>query len=404
VKILLIGNYLPDRQHSMLRFAALLEAELTKAGHAVRLIRPEVRLGRLGKVGRGLAKWMGYVDKFVLFPARLRRSSEAADVVHICDHANSPYIRHLDRVACIVTCHDLIAARGALGEYPEVRTKWSGKIYQRMIRDGLQHARHIACDSGATRADVLRLCNITPSRTSVIYIALNFAYQPVNPDERTLYLGRLGIAASERFILHVGSSSWYKNQPGVIKMFGRLAASPKGRDLGLVMVSASLSPASRRFIAESGLQPRVRVLSNVEPVELRALYGAATALIFPSLYEGFGWPIIEAQACGCPVFTSNRAPMTEVGGDAAVYLDPENPEEAATTILENLSRAARMREAGFANVRRFKRENMVADYVSSYAQAVMSFSSPSASDATASTRPANAEADSTESYPWQRRL
>jgi glycosyltransferase involved in cell wall biosynthesis len=118
------------------------------------------------------------------------------------------------------------------------------------------------------------------------------------------------------------------------------------------------------------LSDRVRVLFNVEAEDLCGLYSGASALLFPSLCEGFGWPIIEAQACGCPVFTSNRPPMTEVGGDGAVYIDPEDPIEAAKIILENLPHAEGMREAGFANLRRFSTDQMVDGYLNLYASAM----------------------------------
>ena len=194
-------------------------------------------------------------------------------------------------------------------------------------------------------------------------------------------LSRLGISAANRFILHVGGPSPYKNQPGVINIFRQLTARPQGRGFGLVMVSSKLTATVSKQIEQCGLQPKVRVLSYVEREDLCALYSSATALLFPSLHEGFGWPILEAQACGCPVFTSNRPPMmTEIGGDGAVYIDPESPEETAATILENLPHMSQMRKAGFANVRRFSPEKMVAGYLNAYAAAIKSVSALSSEE------------------------
>lgn len=406
MKVLLVGNYVPDRQYSMLGFCRMLELELRRAGLAVSVIRPEPRLRRSLSAGQGLAKWLGYVDKFVLFPARLRTAAKNADVVHVCDQGYALYTRHLEGIPNVVTCHDLIAARCALGEFSEMQTSWSGRRYQNMIINGLAQARHVVCDSESTARDVRRLCNLMPSATSVVHMALNFAYQPVNEAEREIRLGRLGIGFRDRFILHVGGDTWYKNQSGVVKIFQRLDAAQEARGIGLVMVSGGLTAPLRRVIGKCGLQQRVRVLSGIEPEDLRALYSAAAALLFPSLCEGFGWPIIEAQACGCPVFTSNRAPMTEVGGDGAVYIDPENPEKAARTILESLPDGARMREAGFANVRRFSAQKMVAGYVSAYAEAMRSVLTPRSGQATDSTGKSNANvrSDSGEPYPHRSSL
>jgi glycosyltransferase involved in cell wall biosynthesis len=85
-------------------------------------------------------------------------------------------------------------------------------------------------------------------------------------------------------------------------------------------------------------------------------------LLFPSLYEGFGWPLIEAQSCGCPVITSNRPPMTEVAGDAALYIDPADEDSAAERIAEGFERLAQLREAGFRNAERFDPNRVFAQY------------------------------------------
>jgi glycosyltransferase involved in cell wall biosynthesis len=399
VKVLLVGNYAPDQQYSMLGFSSMLELELRKAGHSVRVVRPEVHLGRLRATTSELGKWLGYIDKFILFPAHLRTVSKAVDVVHICDHSNSLYTRHCGSTACVVTCHDLIAVRVAQGDLPKVRTRWSGKKYQRMIIDGLNRARHVACDSEATRSDVLRLCSVPRSRTSVVHAGLNFAYRPASEAEKAARLSSLGIDRSERFILHVGSPVWYKNQPGIIRIFKELIAIPRGKNLALVMVSESVGPALTKLISDCGLQRKVRILSHVQPEDLRAVYSAATALVFPSLREGFGWPIIEAQACGCPVFTSNREPMTEVGGDGAIYIDPEDAKGAAAIIGENLRNARLMRKAGFANVRKFSAEEMVLGYIDAYDKARKSARFDPSAEATQSPKvksgkPSSGEANS----------
>jgi glycosyltransferase involved in cell wall biosynthesis len=375
MRILLVANYEPDHQQSMLRFSDLLESELQKGGHAVKVIRPEVHVGRLTRTERGLGKWLGYADKFVLFAMRLRQAAATTDVVHICDQAYALHTRYLRSVPHVVTCHDLFAARCALGEFSWFHTKWSGRRYQRMILNGLAQAGHVACDSEATRSDVLRLCNLRSRSASTIHNALNFPYRPVSEGEKAVRLSRLGISPGSRFILHVGGPSPYKNQPGVIRIFRHLTDRLPEHSLGLLIVSTKLTTAVSSLIEHCGLQAKVRVLSDLAPEDLRVLYSSATAFLFPSLHEGFGWPIIEAQACGCPVFTSNRPPMmTEIGGDGAVYIDPEDPQAAAITIAENLPHVSQMREAGFANVRRFSPEKMVTGYLKAYASAIKSVS------------------------------
>src|SRR5262249_10073651 len=131
MRVLLVSNYRNDRQESMLRFATALADGLRSLNIEVDLIRPEPWFGRLRSGARGVAKWLGYLDKFLLFPPRLRRLAATADVVHICDHSNAMYVRHVTHRPLLVTCNDLLAVRSALGEFPRHRTGWTGRMLQR---------------------------------------------------------------------------------------------------------------------------------------------------------------------------------------------------------------------------------------------------------------------------------
>jgi glycosyltransferase involved in cell wall biosynthesis len=119
----------------------------------------------------------------------------------------------------------------------------------------------------------------------------------------------------------------------------------------------------------------VETRQNVDNAALAALYTGAELLLFPSLEEGFGWPIIEAQACGCRVLATGKAPMTEVGGSAAVYLaDPNDAEAGAARVMEILAQDEATRgkavEAGIANAARFSTSRMIAEYMALYREAV----------------------------------
>jgi glycosyltransferase involved in cell wall biosynthesis len=99
---------------------------------------------------------------------------------------------------------------------------------------------------------------------------------------------------------------------------------------------------------------------------LQALYSGAHAMLFPSLDEGFGWPILEAQACGCPVITSDQAPMTEIAGEGAILIDARNPVSAAASIAEGLRDRDRWIEAGSRNLARFATDAVVSRYCEAY--------------------------------------
>lgn len=425
MRVLLVSNYLPDRQESMLRFATALAGGLRAAGVEVQLVRPEPCFGRLQPGASGLGKWLGYLDKFLLFPLRLRRLARAVDLVHICDHSNAMYVRHVGKRPHLVTCNDMLAIRSARGEFPQNRTGWSGRILQRWILAGLRRARRLTCISEATRRDVLRLTGHRSGVVSVTYMGQNFSYAPVVEVARAAELrrrgekcdegafARFGVPA-EPYLLHVGGGQWYKNRAGVLAIYAALrnreimsflparhpersapegeggrdtpskdpVTSPAGRlveprDPSAAVHSAQDDTEKKVQISKLVLvgppcdAPGVEARSGVDNAALAALYSGAELLLFPSLEEGFGWPIIEAQACGCRVLTTGKEPMTEVGGPAARYLaDPNDAAAGAAVVQEILAQKESARAAavcaGMENAARFSTERMIREYLAIY--------------------------------------
>jgi glycosyltransferase involved in cell wall biosynthesis len=369
MKILLIGNYQSDKLKSMDLFATMLQTHLQQLGHEVRLILPTPWFGKLISRPKVLKKWLAYIDKFILFPFTFGEALSWADVIHICDHGNALYTRYLQNKPHIVTCHDLSAVLSGLNEFSEHKTGWTGRILQKMIVNGLNKAQKIACDSEKTKNDVIRLCSINQENVSAIYIGLNYPYSPMANAETQQRLIALGVPEG-RFLLHVGANHWYKNRPGVLAIFSQLIQKLNESEFYLVMVGEAMTDEMRSFIQSNNLSERVIELVDIDNENLRSLYSSATALLFPSFQEGFGWPIIEAQACGCPVFTSNRPPMNYIGGDAAIYIEPDNHEQAAETILHSLPILETLKLKGLTNCQRFTSEKMINEYIALYQQAI----------------------------------
>lgn len=366
MKILLIGNYIHTRQQSMQRYANLLHGLLTAAGHEVRLLKPVPWLGNLKPSEAGLGKWLGYVDRFMVFRWHLRRAARWADVVHVCDHGNAMYAGMLGDKPHVVTCHDLLAVQSAIGEIPGRATGFSGRFFQRWILSGLQRSQHVVCVSEQTRAELRRLSGLPADRCSVVLNALNYPYQPMAPHLARERLVRLGATEPWPFFVHIGGNQWYKNRLGVVRLFAQLAALPQYQHHHLVLGGKPWPDDLRKLVQGSGLAARIHGWSDLDNEDLRALYSSAEALLFPSLQEGFGWPIAEAQACGCPVVTSGRAPMTEVGGNAAVYIDPDNMAGAAAVAASALTARQAVVTAGLKNAERFAGATMAAGFVSAY--------------------------------------
>jgi glycosyltransferase involved in cell wall biosynthesis len=379
MRILLVGNYKADGFKSMRRYGIWLERALRERGHQVTLVQPIPFFSRLGR-SQGMKKYLAYLDKFMIFLPRLRWMTQKHDIAHVLDHSNSMYLSAVKRMPNLITCHDLIAILAARGEMPQSPPiGWLGKLFQRWILSGLCSARHVLCVSDKTASDLKALTGHpggAGSELRVIRSPLNWRYMPSGALPGGLVF-RLGLKARESYILQVGGNGWYKNRDGCLRIFSHLANEESFLAVRLIMVGDPWTSAMRSIVREERLGERVIEAVNVTNEELQALYSNALALLFPSFEEGFGWPILEAQACGCPVITSGRPPMMEVAGEAAIFIDPTAPQAAALIIAEGLKRRDDLREAGFRNLQRFDEKTIVDEYCAFYEEILEEKSSAS---------------------------
>lgn len=367
--ILLIGNYPLERQQSMERFATMMLDGLKAAGWPAELIRPRPFLGRFRFAGAFVAKWLAYVDKFVFFRRTLaRKLRERPALVHVCDHSNAMYAQAVSDLPIVVTCHDLLAVRGALGEATDCPASVTGKFLQRWIVRGLESSSAIACVSRATLVDAKRLVRQNDGHPALerITLGLNYPYRVLAADEVRARLAKFPALASDTpFVLHVGSNLRRKNREGVLRIFARCRDQWNGL---LVLVGDPLSPSLRSLGHKLGVTDRIVEIPNADSETLEALYNRATALLFPSTFEGFGWPIAEAHACGCPVLCLDRAPMSEVAGDAGLVhpVDDEAGFAADLLRLTDPEERARWSAKALENAKRFSTARMISEYIALY--------------------------------------
>ncbi|GAB4216265.1 MAG: hypothetical protein OHK0012_18180 [Synechococcales cyanobacterium] len=368
MKVLLLGNYLPDGQESMQRFTHMLDQALRDKGIPVSQLQPPVVWGSL-PAPAALKKWLGYIDKFILFPQQLEKAVRQVDFVHVIDQANAVYVPHLGTTPYLVTCHDLMAIQSALGDYPENPTGATGKIYQRWILSSLKKARWIACVSEYTQKTLLSLIAPTPHATYVVPNGLNFSYQ------RQLDFAPIvqSLGVTQPYILHVGGNLWYKNRLGMIRIFDQLlhhaTPDPILDRLTLVMVGKPFTPEMTNYVQQHGLGSRILSLVNVSNPQLEALYSGAEVFVFPSLMEGFGWPIIEAQACGCAVVCGDAGPLPEVAGAGALMASAKDERAMAEQVRRLLTEPSLRQQVvaqGTQNVERFRPQTMIDRYVQLY--------------------------------------
>jgi len=355
-RILLVGNYLPDCQKSMNAYLGMIVNALNDSAldAEVEVIRPK-KIVLPGDVNKhsGITKWLAYVDKFLIFPFLLYFKAKNYDRVHICDHSNSMYSFFIKREKVVITCHDVIAIQAAQGNVFNWTVGYTGRIFQFLIKKGLANASNIICVSNLTKRHYLEIIKSNQA-VCVVYNALNnnFYYREASRDIDNEIFGNW--AFLNNYILHIGSDLPRKNRNYVCQLFALLAE--RRDNLGLVLVGPELSSKQTEFVDYFVKQGRVKVFKNIEFSQLNYIYSRARLLLFPSTHEGFGWPIIEAQSAHCPVVTSGLAPLDEVGGAGAMYLDLESLEKD-TDRVEELLESNELRDdlikEGVLNVSRF---------------------------------------------------
>ena len=257
----------------------------------------------------------------------------------------------------VVTVHDLSTL---LYAEEKAGARYNYKLWR--SRHGLARAARVIAVSDATRSDLEDLLNVPSGRIEQIYNAIDpqFLEPPAAEPDQQRALERYGITYP--YILYAGNIRPQKNIPRLIEAFAvvrdELSSHPVYRELRLVIIGDEISKhaAVRRAVIQTRTQAAVRFLGFVPFETLRAFYQGAQVFTFPSLYEGFGLPPLEAMACGTPVVTSSVSSLPEAVGDAAVMVSPENVFAISRGIKEallNLELRRDLRQKGYEQVRRF---------------------------------------------------
>ena len=377
MKFILIANYPPDKQESMKKYAVNLMEGLIRNGAEAEVWYPKVFFGYGWKSTiSGIGKWLAYIDKWILFPVIMRtriffqrKYADKQLFFHVCDHSNSPYLNSLPSLRSGITCHDVLAIRGAMGfEDAYCPASPTGKILQNWILNNLRKARILTAVSELTMNQLLDLCKDDPAphpKWKVIHNSFNADFWPMEKTEREVLIHKAGIPEGRSFIMHVGSSLPRKNRNMLLHMASSLGEKWDGL---ICFAGQPVDDKLAREANELGLSDRVISVVKPDHKTLVALYSACTAFVFPSFSEGFGWPLIEAQACGSPVLASDVEPMPEVSGGTAVHANPGNPEEFAKgflSILEDNKRNSLI-QAGYENAKRFDPVVLAKEFIKLY--------------------------------------
>ena len=275
------------------------------------------------------------------FPRLARRLAAALVHVHYFAAPTLP-------CPAVVTVHDLSFLRR-----PELFGRRDRLLLGRGVPPSLRRARRVIAPSQFTRADLIEAYDLDPERVVAIPNGVGAAYRPLAEAPEIVH-DRYRLSTG--YVLFVGALQARKNATALVDAFSALGDEAAGRELVLVGRDRGGLEAVRGRIARHGLEGRVRLLGHVPDADLPALYGAARVLCLPSLYEGFGLPVLEAMACGTPVVASSTTALAEAVGEAGITVEPQSVAAigaALARVLGDDVLHAQLREAGLVRARQF---------------------------------------------------
>lgn len=295
----------------------------------------------------------------MVLPIKIKKNR--LDIFH-APHFNIPLFSPIKKV---VTIYDLIPLI-----FPRARSSWLSRAYYRFMNSQVvKRARKIITVSENTERDLLKFFKVPEGKIEVIYGAASERFRPVN-DAKPLKEIKKKFSITKEFLLYVGLRERRKNLVSLIKVL-EILRRKMDFDIQLVMVGKEDPRFTQveETAKELDLVEEVLSLGEVSNEDLVLLYNAAQIFLFPSLYEGFGLPPLEAMACGTPVISSNTSSLSEVLGDAAILIDPNDTNkwvEKIREVLTNEDLRKKLKHKGLERVKKFSWEKAARDTLRIY--------------------------------------
>ena len=316
-------------------------------------------------------KIQDYLTRFLSYPRQIEEIE--SDIFHIVDHANAYLASNLDMRKVVITCHDLMYLKQLKREIPlgyeDGFISWpAGRIFLWSC-EYIPKASKLITVSNATKKDMVRLLGCRQEDISVIYHGIDSRFREIK-DKDLLQILRNKLARGAKYaLLNIGSKSSYKNFAGLLYALNILVKR-YGRDVLLIRVG-EVTKRHRRLMEKLNLGQYIKVLTDIPPDELNIIYNISDVFVFPSFYEGFGWPTIEAMACGLPIVSSDKGGLKEIVEDAAYIIDPydaQNIARAIVNVLEDADKREELIIKGFERVKKFNNKDMASQTYQIYQQ------------------------------------
>ncbi len=352
MKVTLFRDLPTEHWYSMDRYADELARMLPKLGCDVESFVAARPFPELSGAANALAN---YAWRMIVYPRHARKRQ--SEINHIIDHSYAHLLHALDASRTVVTCHDIA---------PLARNEGRGigrRLWDQSFRAMLRTA-HVIADSAFTREAIISHSDYPADRIHVVPLAASGSFfESIKPSDLRALREEYQLT-SRRIILHVGSCEPRKNVEAIL-----FALEALDHDIALVQIGGTFSPSQRALIESLDLGDRVLQISFAEEEKLRTWYQSADVFVFPSHYEGFGLPVLEAMASGAPVVCANAGSLPEIAEDAALLTYPNEADklsEAIRGVLQDSALAADLRVRGIERAKKFSWERVARETLAIY--------------------------------------
>lgn len=297
-------------------------------------------------------RWLARIWHRTQIPLPIEAFVGRVDLFHATDFTLPP---SLSTTKTIVTVHDLSFVR-----VPDAASQKLKKYLDIVVPRSVHKANHVIADSQATKDDLIELYGVAPEKITVLLSGIDSRYQIIKSLKTSMTIRNKYNIPNRPYIFCVGTIQPRKNYSRVIKALKILRDKHYELDFVIAGGKGWLEDEMYKTIAETGLENHVHLVGFVDDEDLAALYSGAECVAFPSLYEGFGFPVLEGMACGTPVVTSNISSLPEVAGNAALLVDPYDVEaivDAIQRILDDSELRKTLIERGMQQAAKFTWEN-----------------------------------------------
>jgi glycosyltransferase involved in cell wall biosynthesis len=368
-KVILIETHPKGQKGSMSRYGDMIHDALKltdfKNGISAGRINLSIPYKTMRRFPNIYHSWIHHLSVYV--NAAVRLPNAKADFFHITDGSHAYVTSFLSPHKTIATAHDVIPFLQLHEHFGQRSTSFLSHWLVQKSVCALRNIGLLFAVSNNTLRDLAKYADINLNKVKTVYHSipaslLDFSLlnRPLNWVERR--------KSKKPFILHVGNDGFYKNRIGLFKIFSIVRASI---DIQLKLVGPQPKRNENIIINDLGIRKYLEFITDIEDDHLFTLYQHACLFLYPSIYEGFGWPPLEAMALGCPVVCSNTASLPEVVGDAALTCHPNNEYEMATKCLSLLNDAAAANdliERGYKQSEKFTPKEMAHRIVEGYQQ------------------------------------